>query len=563
MARYLAAVGACALAIAMWTSGCSDRPQERSSISVGEDLNATKETMGISGVEPIVDSGNANIIIATSAALSQPGTVASISLYIASSGVAGDAMMAIYDASGSGGAPGRLVAQTASFALGAGWNTRPVTAPVNLASGSYYLAFLSSSNTTGPVYARGTSNANFYRNVGAYGSVPSIFGTGIAQPGLAYSQYATLTTQGGTTTTETMGISGVEPIVDSGNANIIIATSAALSQPGTVDSISLYIASSGVAGDAMMAIYDASGSGGAPGRLVAQTASFALGAGWNTRPVTAPVNLASGSYYLAFLSSSNSTGPVYARGTSNANFYRNVGGYGSLPSLFGTGIPQPGLAYSQYATLTPQGGGGGGGNRYSTSFLLTENPISEGGHWMNGGTVALDWGDMLTTSAHDSISAFDTGPYADPTAILTGTWAPDQTAEGTVYAGTAPGAQWPEVEMRLRFSLSPHRAAGYEINYSVAGGQHAGYASIVRWNGPVNDFTYVPGGSCSGPQCSVTTGDVVKATIVGNVITAYKNGVQIAQATDSTYATGNPGMGVNGGSGNGRYGFSHYSAWDQ
>jgi hypothetical protein len=400
----------------------------------------------------------------------------------------------------------------------------------------------------------------------------------------------------------TLGTSVIEPIVDNGDANILIATSATLSEPGTVGSMSLYIPSGGAVGDATLAIYDATGSGGAPGALLAHTASFALVSGWNTQPVTTSVSLRPGAYYVAFMPSSNSAGPVYTRSASNSNYYVQTGSYGALPTSFGTGISQPGLAYSEYATLTASActpttcaaegkncgtisdgcggqlscgtctapatcGGGGvanvcggsGGHSYTTNFPLTENPISEGGRWMNGGTVALDWGNFLTTGGH-AISAFDTSGYGDPTAILTGTWAPNQTAEGTVYAGSASGGAWPEVEMRLRFSLSAHRAAGYEITFSVLGGTHGAYAIIVRWNGALNDFTYLS--QLSGSQYAVTTGDVIKATIVGNVITAYKNGVQMGQVTDSTYATGNPGMGVNGGSGNGSYGFSSFTASD-
>ena len=28
---------------------------------------------------------------------------------------------------------------------------------------------------------------------------------------------------------------------------------------------------------------------------------------------------------------------------------------------------------------------------YTTTFPLTENPISQSGHWINGGTVGFDW----------------------------------------------------------------------------------------------------------------------------------------------------------------------------
>lgn len=47
----------------------------------------------------------------------------------------------------------------------------------------------------------------------------------------------------------------------------------------------------------------------------------------------------------------------------------------------------------------------------------------------------------------------------------------------------------------------------------------------------------------TGSQYGVATGDVIKASIHGNVITVYINGVQTLQATDKTYASGNPGIG--------------------
>ena len=52
----------------------------------------------------------------------------------------------------------------------------------------------------------------------------------------------------------------------------------------------------------------------------------------------------------------------------------------------------------------------------------------------------------------------------------------------------------------------------------------------------------------------------VEATIVGNVIKGYLNGVEVITATDKTYAAGNPGMGFNYGVGqtNADFGFSSY-----
>jgi hypothetical protein len=51
--------------------------------------------------------------------------------------------------------------------------------------------------------------------------------------------------------------------------------------------------------------------------------------------------------------------------------------------------------------------------------------------------------------------------------------------------------------------------------------------------------------SYNGEKFGVTNGDTVTATILGNVITAYKNGVQQGQVTDSTFSSGSPGVGFN------------------
>src|SRR5262249_54023445 len=133
--------------------------------------------------------------------------------------------------------------------------------------------------------------------------------------------------------------------------------------------------------------------------------------------------------------------------------------------------------------------------------------------------------------------------YNDPTALLTGSWGPDQSAEATVYSVNQQTGQInEEVELRLRSNISPHVITGYEVLFRCT---HDGtqYTEIVRWNGPLGNFTYVKqlAGTAAGP--GIRNGDVVKATIVGNVITGYINNVQVIQGTDSTYANGNPGMG--------------------
>jgi len=192
---------------------------------------------------------------------------------------------------------------------------------------------------------------------------------------------------------------------------------------------------------------------------------------------------------------------------------------------------------------------------YTTKFPLKEDTLSEGGRWMDGKTVGLDWGNISTTPG---LAIGHAGPkrFADATALLTGTWGPTQTAEVVVSSKAV--FRYPEVSLRLRSDLSPHNCSGYEISDSLKSDESA-YLIIVRWNGPLADFTYLA--NLHGKQYGVKTGDVMKATIVGNVITAYKNGVQIGQVTDNTYITGNPGIGFNEGK-NGDYGITSFTATD-
>ena len=189
---------------------------------------------------------------------------------------------------------------------------------------------------------------------------------------------------------------------------------------------------------------------------------------------------------------------------------------------------------------------------YTTTFPLKEDPISEGGRWIGGKTVGIDWGNVSTKRAL-AIGHAGSRSFADSVALLTGNWEPNQTAEAVVEKLFVFRA--PEVSLRLRSSLSAHRCTGYEVSYSLKGGDEA-YLIIVRWNGPLADFTYLL--NEHGKEYSVTSGDVVKATIAGNVITAYKNGVPLGQAKDNTYLTGEPGFGFNE-SKNGYYGVTRYT----
>jgi hypothetical protein len=203
------------------------------------------------------------------------------------------------------------------------------------------------------------------------------------------------------------------------------------------------------------------------------------------------------------------------------------------------------------------------GHRYATAFPKTEGAISEGGRWINGGLAGLDWTDVSTTPGL-AIGHQVGASYTDATALLQGPWTANQQAAAVVYAERPNDACYQEVELRLRSTVVPHRNTGYEISFKVSATAEA-YVIIVRWNGALGDFTYLA--NLKGGQYGVATGDVVSAAIVGHVITAYKNGVEMARATDGRFSVGNPGMGFNLENGppgcagtNGHYGFSAYAA---
>jgi hypothetical protein len=197
--------------------------------------------------------------------------------------------------------------------------------------------------------------------------------------------------------------------------------------------------------------------------------------------------------------------------------------------------------------------------RYITNFPLTENPISEKGNWKNGKTVGLDWADIRTAGARAHGTETGSIKYDDATALLTGSWGPDQTVQATVYTTITENSNFEEVELRVRSSLSAHICTGYEIMFSVNPSRQ--YVEINRWNGASGSWT----GLNSRSRYYARNGDVIKATAVGNTITVYLNGAPLFSATDSTYPTGNPGMGfyLQGTSGiNSKYGFTNFTASD-
>jgi hypothetical protein len=162
-----------------------------------------------------------------------------------------------------------------------------------------------------------------------------------------------------------------------------------------------------------------------------------------------------------------------------------------------------------------------GTRAYTTTFSATEAPISEGGRWITGGQIGRDWTDVSTV-AGEAIG-HQVGPhYTDGTALLTGAWRPNQQAMATVFARDQKDDCFQEVELRLRSRLSPHQATGYEILFKASKSPDA-YAAIVRWNGPVGDFTLLAErkGSEYGVQTVMSSGRALSVIASLHPRTAY------------------------------------------
>lgn len=181
------------------------------------------------------------------------------------------------------------------------------------------------------------------------------------------------------------------------------------------------------------------------------------------------------------------------------------------------------------------------GPSYSTNFGSTENPLSDGGKWVNGKAVGVNWHNVRSMSGRAVAAAFVSG-YNDPIAVLTTSFAANQYAQGTVFrvSSYAPSASH-EIELLLRFQITAGNARGYEILWGAKG-----EVNVVRWNGPLGSYNAI--GGVTGPNLGAAKdGDVLRAEISGNIIRVYKNGTLALTRDVSTvgniWTTGQPGIG--------------------
>lgn len=128
----------------------------------------------------------------------------------------------------------------------------------------------------------------------------------------------------------TFGVTTVYPTTDGGNLGLICAQKATLAADATLQSLAFYIVTP--SGALRLGLYDATGTGGNPGKRLAETASVKAVKGWNTLNVLSPVALKGGTYWLAYEVDANGTQFAVDR-SSGALVVANQT-YGTLPATF-------------------------------------------------------------------------------------------------------------------------------------------------------------------------------------------------------------------------------------
>jgi len=208
------------------------------------------------------------------------------------------------------------------------------------------------------------------------------------------------------------------------------------------------------------------------------------------------------------------------------------------------------------------------GTSISTNFPATENPISEGGRWINGKSVGLGWNNVRTSPGKAHAAQFvglSGNRYDDCLAHLNTSFTPNQYAQGTVHrvAGYRNSTDKHEIELLLRFRITANSARGYEVLW----GQD-GEIWVVRWNGPLGNYTAFEASALPNSDANkAVDGDVLRAEISGNIITVKRNGLTVVRQDvtalgGTTWTDGQPGVGFwpTAGSTLDAYGWKNYQA---
>ena len=191
---------------------------------------------------------------------------------------------------------------------------------------------------------------------------------------------------------------------------------------------------------------------------------------------------------------------------------------------------------------------------YTTNFPLSENPISDGGRWVNGGIFGKTDVQTAPGKAYGTMVSFNGSQFIDSCACLSG-FGPNHEVLCTISnSGAVNGL---EVEILLRADITSAHVFLYELDCVYAdGGIH-----LVRWDmtkANPNSYTVLRKShtvlrKLLGGEAPFSDGDQVYAKIVGTLVTCrYKRVGEGAFSDLFTYDTahdpvryssGNPGIG--------------------
>lgn len=182
------------------------------------------------------------------------------------------------------------------------------------------------------------------------------------------------------------------------------------------------------------------------------------------------------------------------------------------------------------------------GTFYSV-FPVTESPVDQHGFWINGKQTGLDWSNCVVNAGFiygtQDGSGTGNGQYTDSRAQLTGTWGATQMVSAVVKVyNQAAATVGQEVELWVHSSISAHSITGYEIDYSVCAADP--YVAIARWDGALGNYVIL--GAVDFTHYA-QSGDTISGLYSNGVVYLYINGSLIISRSDSTYTTGNPGIG--------------------
>lgn len=213
---------------------------------------------------------------------------------------------------------------------------------------------------------------------------------------------------------------------------------------------------------------------------------------------------------------------------------------------------------------------------YTTSFPLTENPISENSLWSvqhdPGLTVCRTELVSGTRIAHGTMVS--TNGFDDSSATLTG-FARSHEAEGVVWIAAAPTGTFLEVEIHLGWydqnatydpggGFGTTNVTGYEVNIAWDGA----YANIGRFKAP--SLLSIGNNTAGSIGFTPASGDVFLARMAikpnGTTdVLAFWNGTLFMSVNDTgiLLPPGNPGMGFyTSAAANNQFGFSSFTARD-